>query len=1567
MSVCKDTLIAVKENYDARIEKYINSLYNKSFEEVTDPENPMHKVGNIKFLNVKRRVNSETEFDIEINREGYNKLILRETKRIERQEEVDENIIPPLPPASMLPGQPSNNNKYNYAVTLQQKVNLKDYLDTRINLLKNEQLKENTSKEQLKQIAVLKELSINLFKEIKILKDNAKDLDSFIDNTNIDIENLLLLMKNPTLENLELGKKYIDIIDNFVSSKEEGFLDIAYTDLKTKRPLIYDKITQAREKLLDAKKLYEDGVEKILLERVEHYLRQQEDFKNSEDSVIEEEAKRLIKNQLEKSQGKNFDFISKFFTRIENQEEKQVVVSTAKKAYDDAIRNNGKKGVEDKLLSLENKIKNRLKTLGHTTGNFLNSKISWDVFKATEGQRLIGVFNLKWQQFKKANKKQQENISRLFYSFTAENSDAQLNTIDKHYEKLKKEADFIDIRKLPEIVTDSNFSEFSNSFSMQSEANSYKQELIDRIGNREYNKLIKEVQDNLNAFMIEKEVRLNHLFEEYGVDNVNDLQDKLFNEGKEKVWNFYLQEYYTKSPFIFAENHFDNLKGNKITKRFYLRDTNGILQLAENNQQRANLVYTSFIPKDKYKDKKYEENIKNDDTLREAWELMDELVEYSNQNGNHIRDEKSLDSDLGSVDYKNHLLADILGLISPTALRFIKKQLNLKEKARVEKSNYLKTILSDKKRYLNAVSSKIARPFSGKGWESEIDGKNVSGQRISIEQKVEKQYQDLIKIDRKKEENLSDNEKEYYRSKAYDYVMEYQDEANLIHNIVTSSQIAGKFKAKKEVESLMNFLLNQIKNIPSKKDFYDILELFINKNLYGINNRGKTVEGKYRLQNKNIKYYPEERAKIRIEIKEGIKQTKKALKEDPSNKNLIQSLEDLEAMKEDGVLYVNGRDVSEAVFFKIKAFAAFAINGSAQVTNMAIASANAYEVDGRKDFWKAGMYTRSMSFARKWKNSKYLSNNKMQEQRRIMDLFLKSANLVQNSANEIYKEQTSRYGSAVKEVIKNPINFVGEVEKTIQKPQLLALLTDVYIKNEKDGKEYPIFDAKNGLFPTFETVEGVLKLKDGFNTEHNRKTFLSFNTQEAANLFGESGKIPKAIAYINGDYRDSTTYLAEKYMITAMALMFKRWAVATIYKKAGIYKRLAKNDQNTAAIGYQLLKGSVFAASVGSAGIIAGVSMPMVLAGAIGVYAIKNRQSLIQILKNDEKQMEKIYKNVKEAELGLTLNKFLNGGATVAAMSISTIAHTLLNMPSRFIGRDVINSDKLKNISTKWMNKENLTEEAVEEIKEDLWFLQVSTSLVLRNMIYAAMLHSLYSLIDADWEDEEEKEKFKERVKNEDGIYFGENTRIDTIKDYPMLSTYYALNNMLSSFTDDVSMTENVGGLKRMGQVSTPEDVYNIGEALITGAEYKKSGPGYEAGDSKFVNLSKRYVVPSSVNVLGFGSKMKRDYNKKGVVDQYFLSNFEKLQDIQAQYKMEAKKVKEEELKNDPEYEALNNTEEEKIAWIKKKLTQFSREEYPSLNLDDFYNDGTLTDEGMIKIRNYEDKLPKKLKSKISN
>jgi len=71
---------------------------------------------------------------------------------------------------------------------------------------------------------------------------------------------------------------------------------------------------------------------------------------------------------------------------------------------------------------------------------------------------------------------------------------------------------------------------------------------------------------------------------------------------------------------------------------------------------------------------------------------------------------------------------------------------------------------------------------------------------------------------------------------AKEIVMARQD-TDLIDNILASTEITETFKAKREIESKVNFIRKHIEEQTDRKRYKDLVNFFVDKELYQINNR----------------------------------------------------------------------------------------------------------------------------------------------------------------------------------------------------------------------------------------------------------------------------------------------------------------------------------------------------------------------------------------------------------------------------------------------------------------------------------------------------------------------------------------------------------------------------------------------------------------------------------------------------------------------------------------------------------------------------------------------------------
>jgi len=161
----------------------------------------------------------------------------------------------------------------------------------------------------------------------------------------------------------------------------------------------------------------------------------------------------------------------------------------------------------------------------------------------------------------------------------------------------------------------------------------------------------------------------------------------------------------------------------------------------------------------------------------------------------------------------------------------------------------------------------------------------------------------------------------------------------------------------------------------------------------------------------------------------------------------------------------------------------------------------------------------------------------------------------QNSSNELEDNKTPEAAKSNRGIMKHlgklrPFYLIEYVEKQIQTPVILAMLADVNITS-KSGESVPVYNKEMGTandkyegqaHPAFEMRDGILRLKDEFDTEENRATWLYQNSREHAELFADSGRIPVAIRHLHGDYANNSTTTVKSHIIGRMFMMFKTWA-----------------------------------------------------------------------------------------------------------------------------------------------------------------------------------------------------------------------------------------------------------------------------------------------------------------------------------------------------------------------------------------------------------------------------------------
>jgi hypothetical protein len=694
----------------------------------------------------------------------------------------------------------------------------------------------------------------------------------------------------------------------------------------------------------------------------------------------------------------------------------------------------------------------------------------------------------------------------------------------------------------------------------------------------------------------------------------------------------------------------------------------------------------------------------------------------------------------------------------------------------------------------------------------------------------------------------------------------------------------------------------------------------VENNLYDVNNRSN-----FNLAKKgdmgHVVYTSDELA-IKRETKNLVKNLENALKNE-KNSEIKQELQNeinaLNGFLESGGRVITTGSVLEALILKMARYKAFFLNFAGQFKNQVFGSHAASELNGLT--FKEGSYTSARSYVRKWKSA---IPGKAKENRQLTDLLLGRLEVFQNSANEVFKVNESRAKSTIKKVMQEPLSLPGEVEKTIQRPQVLALLSDINTISIKDknGVAHPIFNSEDlsNPHPAFEiSADGNLQLKEAFDTPENKGTWLHNNTQEFANHFGDSGTIPKAISYINGDYRESTQYLQHKKFHHTIPFMFKQWLPAMINKKYGIFKSLqAKGKTST----YTEIKGQNLAAFA--------ANTPFGWLG-LGV-AVANTG--FQVLTAGKRRTE------KEIADGITymgaVGQYLAKQAIIGNFRLTGAAATkaLQFVTNPITGKQVITDKTISNIAG--YAKES------EQAQAELQYLMASYA---RTLLFTALRVFVTAML---FPDDEEKEEWK-NLKNK--RYY------EKLYQDPDTTLYYTLENLLAGLVGEVNL--GLSPQDAYESVSPSNDSRSVSQFFTLAASFgtQLAVGDYTTGDHKGENRIKvqteKFLLPSAASEVdpnfGFGSISKRDFSPNDYVTNIITGGEKEKPTTPQKEATKAWTAKRSEYRKNISAEILTKYPDMPADKVKSKANKLTNKQYPSIKKY-FKEDGSYYNEKAVGI-----------------
>jgi hypothetical protein len=1363
---------------------------------------------------------------------------------------------------------------YNFGEFLERKRKILSYIVHRKNVLSKMKdknvadrrqafyLKEQASKET-KNIDKIGRL---LKSDVSVLSEGQTILGNLMKFFHNDLKEVRKIMETPTIENLVVAQQYLENIQNGINTSlvEDGtLLEKELKDMPVEFQAMFNKLrTEFNNTSDDFKKVSERASAKML-----------DDAREKAEDEADADEKQQLDNLKEILAQEDSNIFEYWLLPVDGDGRNAPPVQMlVRKIIDDAFAVKETSAIQSELLDIKKSLEKVLPTIPSFKANMLGkffTKSDYSIFKRVTNSgnsRLVSKFSLSWEAVKTKTTNSLRDIKEDTFKPNKDESDriAIDNRRKKLFNALKKEqVNFLDISKLVDFTTPGIVDSITrienilnlgknNLLNSFDEDDAYKEALIQSLiregGTRksaeaEYNKIIVEQREKFHEFELELESKLNYHLETSGVSSISELSESAIND----IQNYY----YLNSPITFSQAY-KNTKDSKVPQ---------IVNRAQEDHHHS-LEYVSFLPtKDSDFDSNFVSQIESNDTIFRAWELFSEGLKFINENRKYSFGGNEFIDSLIDVSKEHKLEMAANSKLTMTKLSSITSAFDVVVKAiglnattdggRAELSGTVQSIDEAVKRITKPISARLrARGIAPtqilKAGEQIPDGikkiinKNVKLRPITRDTTVKQYIDDAIRED-------------IFRSQDND----------MVDSITSQMAVVQVFKAKKEVETKINFFLNLVrsavnqKDISKKSNIVKLIEAFVNTHLYGMRERGQGPVGSLIL----FKTFSRESLIRKSMLEEAIIEITAIANNTPEGASKTKMLKDIDGLK--GNLKNLGTRVTpgslgEAILLKAKITAGLGYNVSSQIMNLAIGNMAGRQNDGLA--WKRGNFSKAYSYERQRKKVKYLNNKNINDGHDLTDALINSLGVFQNSANDFVTITT---GQKFKDKI-SPLYIIGETEKIIQRPQILSMLGDmdnfISIK-DSNGKKFPVFDVNNhsNPHPAFELINGVLKLKTdkdangnsipntGFDTEDNRATWLTRSSQEYANTFGNSGKIPRTIALINGDYRETSSVMAKKNVFGALLMTFKTWVAAYYLRRhgeeKGVYSNLSKEGHYSEAFTGLSLKAGLYATLVGGSMVFSPI------AGLIAGAALMGRSKVLKSMEDDMSMAQVMFATVQN----ISFNKnfalgALNTGYQVVGIPAAATLKLIQKLTTMFVsgGKQVIPNSLIDKV----LNMRETEGEDFEKNKARMHFLLTEIANIMQMMVFKSMALMLLA------PDDDEDEKYKDL------------TLAQKLANHKDTMLYYMIENMTNRFASDIGLDVDVLGIMGLASVQTADDIETV---LATMARSLRGNSTYQSGPNKdrnrsvvqfekqFVPRGARELMQGKAPTLGLGSYVGKD------------------------------------------------------------------------------------------------------------
>jgi hypothetical protein len=929
----------------------------------------------------------------------------------------------------------------------------------------------------------------NKIQEFRNLKDNlVSDIFDFnkpgVDKLNLverffkeDVETVSALLKNPTLDNYFLAKDLLDFMKRISDPTKEGDIEKNIGNVMT--PYLNRKAFYSAEVLEMLKKvraltdkadvLVKDAGESVLMELLErHESKLMSIYKTDSLEDVRQQLKKQLKDitKVESylmATGENLireNNILDALMRLEYEVEENKVMAA-------------QTAIKTKISIAEAKGEAALKAIGETYSLFIKP--------GKYADKIIEKFTEGYTSFTKAIKIAVD--SKIYEAIKAKDWLLEQQLLTQKFNLLNNDTEFIDIGLLHELENGSgSYAKYKLGTALQ--ATVYKAELINKIGQIEYNNILETQRNNLDAFHQDLANYKQYKLDQEGKTNINDLSP----ESQKNITIFETRN----NPLKFVENY--KLNGGNMVA--YSIGTQA-------NTTTAKLTYNTYIPRKvdlqgnttDYFDTQFDKIANNPDILA-LYTAIREGVYHTNDS---LRG-SGIFLSAGNLPSFKKTMTDIL--LEKGWLGAIKQGLptSLPEVLKV-----LKSVVT-----LKPIRTALGRNLSGTSVEYGEDNDIETPLGISFDNKGDNKTNLATVV----KAALEISAVHKARTLAKDKVRFYMEESKNIKDPL------GKDR-ENEMARQKYFYNNVLLNKKGKKQYGDI-----SKKLIAID---KKFSGKkFNRARMFYKFFTAEQ-------KETYKFVLKAWND--LNKRGIDNLNEKEL--EDLASYENtmnnlGSDyflstVYQGIALKLAVSVNLISNPVAQIFNKSAGWAACRNRDGK--YWPKGSFYKCNSFLHKKPMMKLVSEE-WKEQAKILRIFTERMALINDGTSELERAE----GRLKQEFsVVYPMGLMKWAEDSNQTLGILCMATGHKIK-DVNGNEFPLFTGSK--FNGYIIKDGNLELSPEFDTPENRKSLIDMSSDSILDWKGDT---KETLNELNGDYSHTGVTRIKGNVLTAPFMLYKTW------------------------------------------------------------------------------------------------------------------------------------------------------------------------------------------------------------------------------------------------------------------------------------------------------------------------------------------------------------------------------------------------------------------------------------------